>query len=273
MILKHPISGHETAAEAVEWLPGCAYFQCPKTKLQWLDPQPEHGPGFPDFSDYSKVLLKNASEEDLLRTLPPNENAALEWITKQIRPRAKIVELFAEAGRFAWLLRAKGFEVCVSDPLANHVSVLRSHNFDAEKANSPDDLPDTWSDADAVIILESIVRVAQPGAFMHTLRRRFPKAKVFITAPSLRRPLKLHGVDRRVGYPPDFLTRWTKPALLELFHYAGYEASSRVITPLLMSTVHKARWRGKVYVSVLSLMMKISREYEFSLSAWGTLKR
>jgi hypothetical protein len=269
MILKHPISGKETHAEAVEWLPGCAYFRCARTGLQWLDPQPAGGAGFPDFSAYADELLRTATPEAIKYLLPPPEQAALEWVHRQLPPGAKIVELFAEAGRFAWQLRSEGYDVRLADPLASHVAVLGKHGFTAFQAASPVELPADWSDADAVIILESLIRIAQPGAFMKVLRARFPRAQVFITAPSMRRPLKMPGVGRRAGYPPDFLTRWTVPALRELLTVTGYAAHGRQITPRLLTSIGKRSLRGKLFIACMVLLMIASREYEFSASAWG----
>mgnify|MGYP001611834126 CR=1 FL=1 len=270
MILKHPITGRETHAEAVEWLPGCAYFRCGRTGLQWLEPQPISGPVYPDFSEDADDLLGRATPELIKTWLTPNEQAALEWVRGNLSPGAEIVELFAETGRFAWQLRSFGYEVRLADPLAAHVSVLRKHGFTSMQTANPAELPPDWSEADAVIILESLVRVAQPAVFMAALRARLPRAQVFITAPSLRRPLKLPGVDRRTGYPPDFLTRWTVEALRELLATSGYVAHGRSITPGMLRSLRKRRrWRGRVFVVFQVLLMIASGEYEFSVSGWG----
>lgn len=269
MILTHPISGRETHAEAAEWLPGCAYFRCPKTGLEWLDPVPENAPVFPDFSVYADGLLAGAAPGIIGALLEPNERAALAWTHANVARGARIVELFAETGRFAWQLRSEGYDVRLADPLASHVAVLRKHGFTAQQSASPEDLPASWADADAVIILESIVRSPRPAALMAALRARFPRAQVFLTAPSMRRPLKLPGVDRRTGYPPDFLTRWTVAALRELLAAHGYAARGRAVTPRLLASAGRRGWRGKIYLALMVLLMRMSREYEFSVSAWG----
>jgi hypothetical protein len=269
MILKHPITGREIRVEVAEWLPGCAYFRCERTGLQWLDPQPACGPVYPDFSAYADELLGAATPEQIKALLAPSEQAALDWVRGNLGPGAKIVELFAEVGRFAWQLRSDGYQVRLADPLASHVSVLCRHDFTAVQTANPAELPANWSDADAVVILESIIRVARPAVFMAAVRARFPQACVFVTAPSLRRPLKLPGVDRRAGYPPDFLTRWTVPALRELLATSGYSAHGRGITPRTLATLRGRRWRGQIFVMFQILLMRASGEYEFSVSGWG----
>lgn len=269
MILQHPITGHETHAEVAEWLPGCAYFRCPRTGLQWLDPMPANVPVFPDFSSYADNLLSVATPDLIKSAMPPNEQAAMEWVNKQLRPRSKIVELFAEVGRFAWLLRSSGYGVCLADPLASHVAVLRKYGFTTVQAANPAELPAEWADADAVVILESIVRLPQPGAFMAELHARFPRAQVFLTAPSFHRPLKIPGVDRRAAYPPDFMTRWTVPALRELLASHGYISEGHMVTPRLLATSRDRRWRGRIYEALMIVPMLVSREYKFSVSASG----
>lgn len=269
MILHHPITGRETHAEVAEWLPDCAYFRCPRTGLEYLDPLPDCGPVFPDFSAYADELLAAATPDIMKLDSPPNEQAALQWVQTHLRPGTKIVELFAEVGRFAWRLRSIGYEVHLADPLGSHVTVLRKHGFAALQTANPGELPTDWSDAEAVIILESIVRVPQPGMFMAAVRARFPRADVYLTAPSLRRPLKLPGVDRRAGYPPDFLTRWTVPALRELLITNGYVVRGRNVTPRLLESLNHRRWRGRIDSVLIILLMLASGEYEFSVSAWG----
>lgn len=269
VILKHPITGREIHARAVEWLLGAAYFHSARSGVQWLDPLPSGGPVFPDFSAYADELLGSATPGQIAALLPPNECAALEWVRESLSANAKIVELFAETGRFARQLQSSGYTIYLADPLAAHVAVLRKHAFTAVCATNPAELPADWSDAEAVIILESIVRVPRPGEFMAAVRAHFPRAKIYLTAPSLRRPLKMPGVDHRTGYPPDFLTRWTAPALRELLDASGYESRARRITPRMLRSAANRGWRGRMFVVAMILLMAVSGEYEFSVSAWG----
>jgi hypothetical protein len=180
-----------------------------------------------------------------------------------------VVELFAESGRFAWRVREAGFAVCLADPLAAQVTVLRRHGFAAVCATQPTELPADWADAEAVVVLESIVRVPRPGAFLAGVRMRFPHAQVFLTAPSLRRSLKLPEVDRGVGYPPDFLTRWTVPALRELLTASGYAAQGRSITPGVLARSRGWRWRRRFFWAFQVCLMRAAGEYEYSVCAWG----
>jgi hypothetical protein len=226
-------------------------------------------PFYPDFSSDADKLLASATPESMWLASPPNEHIAIEWLSSHLQPGAKIVELFAEVGRFAWQARAAGYQVRLADPLVSHVSVLRNHGFTALQAAHPTDLPADWGDSDAVVILESIVRLPDPGAFVAGLREKFPRALLFLTAPSLRRPLKIEGVDRRGGYP-DFLTRWTLPALRELLVVNGYATNGFAITPQLLSGIGRHGWRGRLWLIFLTLLLVASREYEFSVAAWGT---
>jgi len=269
MILKHPISGHEVHAVAAEWLPGCAYFRCRQTGLQWLDPIPPGAPVFPDFSRYADGQLDAASPETIVLSMPPNEIVGREWVQKELQPAAKIVEFFAETGRFACWLRFSGYRVYLADPLDAHVAVLRKHGFPAEQTADPADIPREYCDADAVIVFESLVRLKDPGKFIRAIRDNFPKAKIFLTAPSMRRSLKVHGVDRRCGYPPDFLTRWTVPALRALLQANGYNARAKAITPQLFARWNEQTLARKLYLLLMVPLMFLSKEYEFSVSASG----
>jgi hypothetical protein len=271
MILIHPVRQCEVHAEAAEWLPGCAYFRCTETGLEWLYPQPLGVPVFPDFSAYGDQLLASASPEIVRRSSPPNEHAAFAWARKHLKPRSVVLELFAESGRFAWWMRETGYRVHVADPLATHTSVLRKYGFPSAQALLPEELPAEWPLPDVVFILESIVRLPKPRAYLEALRGRFPAAKVYLTAPSMRRPLKLQSVTCRGGYPPDFMTRWTMPALRSLLQHAGYEAEGRTITPMLLRSValQPYRWKRHIFNCLLNASLWLNGEREFSVSAWG----
>jgi hypothetical protein len=270
MILLHPITRREIHAEACEWVSGGAYFRCPSTGFEWFYPQPSNVPVFPDFSEVAEAILQNPDAETILNAMPVNEIAALAWVEKNVRRGARIVELFAETGRFAWLLKDRGFEVYLADPLASHVSALSKKGFRAVQALSPSELPGDYVEPEAVIILESLVRLPDPLRYVESVRRRFPKASIYLTVPTMRRPLMILRSSSGVGYPPDFLTRWTKAALHLLLEEAGYKAHSKIIRPRFASEFSYKSWKNFLFWKLSSLFMWANGELEFSLAAWGS---
>ncbi len=269
MILQSPITLREVDARPTEWLPGCAYFECPESGVQFVNPVPAVSPVFPDFAAYGDELLTQLRTDrtPLAADTPPVERHALAWARRHLPPGAPVIELFSECGRFAWQLRDAGFEVRTADPLASHVAVLRRHGFPSEHSLCPDgtDGPPPA----AIFILESIVRLPQPRRFVEDLRRRFANAHLYVSAPSQRRSLKLPGVRQRAGYPPDFVTRWTAAALRSLLVHSGYEAEGATVTPMLTRLTPRGRFKRRLFVLAWTTLLRLGGEYEHSVVAWG----
>jgi hypothetical protein len=236
--------------------------------VEFLDPQPANVPVFPDFSAYGDELFAK-SRSAVLETIQPNERFALAWAKRHLSAGAPVVELFAESGRFAWLLRDAGFRVHVADPLASHAAMLGRHGLPSVQALCPDSTT-AWPEPAAVFVLESIVRLPRPRAFVEQVRTRFPGAKIFLTAPSPHRPLKLPLINNRGGYPPDFMTRWSAPALGALLKHAGYETVvEAAITPMLTRLTSRTRPKRLLFNFGWSTLLRLAGEYEFSVSAWS----
>jgi hypothetical protein len=268
MILRHPLTRHEIAVEASDWFAGCAYFRCPRTGFEWLHPAPASV--FPDFSHYADRLHRENHPVSFRDHTPPFERAALAWVKKELRPGATIAEFFAETGRVAWHLQRDGYKIQLADPVANHVMMLRRHGFDAVQSADANSLPASWGEPDAVLILESLIRLSDPRGFLESLRRRWPRARLFVTVPSPRRPLKLEGVNHRGGFPPDFLTRWTLPALHEALTLSGCQTRSWIVTPASHRLVEPGRWKRRVFNAAFDLMLRANGEFEFSFAAAAT---
>lgn len=267
MITRHPITREETAVTATDWFSGCSYLRCPRTGFEWLDPAPPSV--FPDFSVYADRLLREDNPVALRDHSPPFERAADAWVRTHVPTGATVVELFAETGRFAWHLRRNGYRVQLADPVTNHVATLQRHGFCAVQFADVGSIPGSWSDPAAVVVLESLIRLPDPRGFLESIRSRWPRALIYVTVPSPRRPLKLADVDHRGGFPPDFLTRWTRPALHEALTLAGYDVNSATLTPASHRFVEPGRWKRRLFNVAFDLMLRANREFEFSYAAWG----
>lgn len=267
MLTRHPLTRAEVAAPVSEWLPGCVFLRCPKTGLEWLHPAGEEV--FPDFAGWAEEMHRAGEAGTFASMTPPFERAALAWTRQYVPPGAEIVELFAETGRFAWQLRRGGYRPLLADPLGSHVSMLNRHGFEARQARTPEELPAGWINPAAVFILESLVRLQDPLRLLDAVRNRFPNALLYVTVPSPRRPLKLPDNHFRSGYPPDFKTRWTLPALRLAVAQAGYDVRARTITPGLITAVPPARWKRRLFNVAVNALLWVNRELEFSYAAWG----
>lgn len=267
MITRHPLTREEITAVATDWFPGCVYFRCPRTGLEWLDPAPPSV--FPDFSVYADRLQREGNPVVFRDHSPPFERAAHAWVRAHIPAGATVVELFAETGRFAWHIRRDGYRVQLADPVANHITTLQRHGFVAVQAAEVGSLPVSWGEPTAVIVLESLIRVSAPRDFLASIQKRWPRARLYLTVPSPRRPLKLDDVNHRGGFPPDFLTRWTRPALHEALTLAGYQADTALVTPASHRYVEPGRWKRRLFNLAFDLMLRANREFEFSYAAWG----
>jgi hypothetical protein len=178
------------------------------------------------------------------------------------------LELFAECGRFACILRQDGYGVHTVDPLESHTRVLRKHGFESVTGQLAA-VPAAWPAPFAVFILESIVRIHEPRALIEGIRARWPRALLYLTAPSLRRSLKLPHVIGRGYLPPDFATRWDATSLRHLLVCSGFAAVSGTITPMAVGRLPATRWKRRLFNLVSTLPLRLNGEYAFSEWAAG----
>lgn len=263
MILPCPVCREERHAPATDWLAHGAYHRCSICGVEFVEPKPP-AEVYPDFSDYGETLLSRATEPYFMSDREqPSEIHARRWARRHISAGAPILELFAECGRFSWLIRSDGFAVRTADPLPAHVALLRRHGFESV-VGQLDAVPDDWPAPAAVFILESIVRVQDPRRLIEGIRVRWPTAMLYVTAPSTRRSIKLPGSTSRGYLPPDFITRWDAPALIGLLRTAGYSAEGGVISPMAVRRLPATRWKRRLFNLGWTLPLRLNGEYCFS---------
>lgn len=268
MILSCPVCRRERHAPATDWISGSAYHCCSTCGVEFAEPVPP-AEVFPDFSAYGDHLLARAHEPYVIDDHEqPSEFHARRWAHTRLPQGSHVLEFFAECGRFAWIMRREGYVVRTVDPLEAHTSVLRKHGFESVTGQL-DAVPVDWPAPAAIFILESIVRVRAPRALIEGIRTRWPGALLYLTAPSLRRSLKLPTVTGRGYLPPDFITRWEPSSLRHLLEQSGYCASSGTISPMLVRRIPPTRWKRRLFNLALTFPLRLNGEYAFSEWAAG----
>jgi hypothetical protein len=236
--------------------------------VEFVEPVPEKEV-FPDFSVYGDGLLSRAHEPFVMSDHEqPSEIHARHWARTHLPAGASVVELFAESGRFAWLLRQDGYAVRTVDPLESHAKVLRKHGFECVTGQFAA-VPAEWTAPAAAFILESIVRVRDPRTLVESIRVRWPHTQLYVTAPSLKRSLKLPGVTGRGYLPPDFVSRWDASSLRRLLEVSGYAADGGTMTPMTVRRLPPTRWKRRLLNLALTLPLRLNGEYTFSEWAAG----
>ncbi|MFH1221342.1 MAG: methyltransferase domain-containing protein [Candidatus Eisenbacteria bacterium] len=250
-----------------EELESGAFILCTECGLQYVGPTVADQPVFQDFTEAGQALFSSLETEGAVaKVLTPNERAALEWIGHALAPGASVLELCCESGRFLLGLKSRGLEPIGMDPLAGHVEMLRRRGF-AVKQGWVESYPGDWPRPAAVVLLESLVRFPEPIGLLEGIRRRFPRAPIYLSVPSPRRSLKVPEFDRRLDYPPNHLTRWTPRALLGALEHAGYRGKCR--------TCHiRIKWREgslrkRLLKAAFAASLRLAGESEYSICATG----
>jgi hypothetical protein len=166
-------------------------------------------------------------------------------------------------------LEASGFRPFGMDPLPAHADSLKELGFEVARG-SVESYPENWPEPRAVIMLESLVRFPAPKDLLTDIKRRFPAALLCLSVPSPRRSLKVPEFDRRLDYPPDHLTRWTRPALEHLLERAGYEGDTWICH------VNMNWGQGSMKKRLLrfscAAVLRVLGEFDYSICATGLPK-
>ncbi len=254
-------------ASLVERLEDCSFFRCAACGLQYVDPVPAATPVFRDFSDHAPSLPSDeggGSGDEL--ALTSNELSILRLLRRHIQPKATVLELCCESGRFLAALKRAGFTPLGMDPLPTHVAALRENGFDAT-IGMVEAYPPGLPAPKAVVLLESLVRFPEPLEVLTSIRERFPEALLCCSVPSPRRSLKVPEFDRRLDYPPDHLTRWTPAALRKALARAGYASESGLARVNLVR--RRGSRRSRLLRRAFALFLRTTGEDEYSLIATG----
>ena len=262
-----PLCPSSAGPALAEELDEGAFYRCPSCRLEYVDPVPSGAPLFQDFSASGESLLQSVDEGmPLAPALTPNERAVLRRLERDLPAQSAVLELCCESGRFLAMLRHRRFRALGMDPLPGPVRMLRRRGFDVE-AGLVEEVPAAWPTPAAVVLLESLVRFPKPLELLQAVRRRFPNAVLYLTAPSPRRSLKLPQFDRRLDYPPDHLTRWSPLALRRLLEQAGYRAKvTRIFVTL---HVWRGRFRNRVLKMIFWTLLRLWGELDYSIMAVG----
>jgi len=217
-----PVCAQTGVFPLIEKTDSGAIHICPSCGLQFAVPLPPECPIFVDFSAAAAEQFAATDGGASLDSLfTPSERHALNWLKRTLRPGDTVLEICFEAGRLMEGIRRAGFRPYGCDPIAGHVSHLASRGFDV-CPGLLDAIPTNWPEPKAIVMLESLVRFPDPVGVLTELRRRFPKASLFISVPSPNRSLKAPGFDRRSDYPPHHLHRWSTPSMGAALKAAGY---------------------------------------------------
>jgi hypothetical protein len=220
-----PACAHAAEFPEVEKTDSGVIQECTRCGLQFAHPVPPECPIFVDFAGAAaEQFAALARGADLDTILTPTERQAVKWIRRNVPAGGAVLEACFEAGRLLEACRREGFKAYGFDPVEGHVAHLRAHDFEVRQGLFGA-VDQAWPDPAAVVMLESLVRFPAPVAVLTDVKRRFPRAKLFISVPSPHRSLKAPGFDRRSDYPPHHLHRWSPISLRAALQAAGYEAT------------------------------------------------
>lgn len=148
------------------------------------------------------------------------QQSAMAYIRREFPPGSIGLELGFGAGWFLGALRAAGlqpFGIEVADP---PVAAVAAKGFTVTRSDDGT-LPSGWPQPDVIFAFEVVEHLPDPLSFLNDLQRKFPSALVIVSVPDERRWFLLGGREAH-DYPPNHLTRWSRPALQKLFSRAGY---------------------------------------------------
>ncbi len=266
MLSSCPACGSTSNRPIVEDLGSEVFHLCPECGLQHISRLDTTQPVFQDFSEAAPAMPAHGEGNGAGLSLTANERAILRWLRRNLPPRAPVLEICFESGRFLMGLKSTGLSPMGMDPLPAHVEALRSHGF-AVATGSVEAYPGNWPEPRAVVMLESLVRFPDPTGLVKSIRRRFSEATLCLSVPTPQRSLKVPEFNRRLDYPPHHLTRWTRQALERLLARSGYRGRC------WMCHVHMNWGCGSIKKKLLRITyaacLRLLGEFDYSICAVG----
>jgi len=161
------------------------------------------------------------------QVLPRTQKRALDYIERVAGRGASVLDIGCGSGLFLEAASRRGYEVSgveVAEPAVRFTQGQGYRVFHGTVEETPED----WSDPDVCTAFYMIHHVTDPGRFLETIRRKFPRAHLVLTEHYLGEgPKKIAPMN----LPPRRLTIWTQESLRVALTNAGFEIDDISLVP------------------------------------------